>query len=77
MRTRSKPTAPLPAATEDVELPQLRSLAEAAGRLCVCVRTLRREIHRGNVRVVRFGKQLRISESEIRRLVAEGTRPLD
>jgi excisionase family DNA binding protein len=51
----------------------LHTLEEAAKRLACCKRTLRREIDRGRIRAVRLGRGVRISEAEIRRLVAEGT----
>jgi excisionase family DNA binding protein len=53
--------------------PQLHTLEDAAQRLACCARTLRREIDRGRVHVVRIGRAVRISEQEVRRLVSEGT----
>jgi len=53
--------------------PQLLSLEDAAKRLACCRRTLVREVDRGRINVVRIGRAVRISEQEIRRLVAEGT----
>lgn len=53
---------------------QLLRLSEAAKRLAVCERTLRREIRAGRIRAVKINKNLRISEAEIRRVVAQGTK---
>lgn len=40
-------------------------LPEAAGRLSVCVKTLRREICRGNLKALRIGRVWRIRVAEL------------
>jgi excisionase family DNA binding protein len=55
---------------------RLVPLSEAAQRLAVCTRTLRRLIDLGQLRVVRIGRGrgvLRVAESELARVIAEGT----
>lgn len=61
--------------------PVLLSLAEAAERLNVCTRTLRRSISRGRVQAVKLrigeGQGLwRVPLSEIERVIYEGSRPV-
>jgi excisionase family DNA binding protein len=43
------------------------SLRDAAGRLDVCVRTVRREVERGRLSAFRVGRSMRIRISELRR----------
>lgn len=43
------------------------TLGSAARTFGVCVRTVRREIARGNLRAFRVGKRIRISLSELKR----------
>lgn len=65
-------------APEPPELGQLMPLAAAAQRLSVTDKTLRRMIDRRQIRAVRigFGRGVwRISEAELRRVIAEGTSP--
>jgi excisionase family DNA binding protein len=47
---------------------QLLTLEEAAKRLSCSVRTLRREIDRGRVSIVRLGRAVRVSVAEIERV---------
>jgi excisionase family DNA binding protein len=54
------------------EIPRLLTLAQVAEHLDVCIRTLRRAIDRGDIRVVKLGRVIRVSEDELRRIVAEG-----
>ena len=45
------------------------SLQEAAKSLCVCVKTLRREIQRGKLCAIRVGSRIRIPTAELHRYV--------
>jgi excisionase family DNA binding protein len=47
----------------------------AAQRLGISVWTLRRKVYQGEVASVKIGAKLLVPESEIVRLVREGTRP--
>lgn len=70
--TRRKPAAP-------AELGQLVSLAEAAQRLSVGDKTLRRMIDLRMIRAVRIGYGrgvLRISVAELQRVIDAGTTPV-
>ena len=49
---------------------RLRSLAEVAAYLGVCIRTVRRLITRGELRVHRVGRNLRIQDAELAAFVA-------
>jgi excisionase family DNA binding protein len=52
---------------------QLYTLNEAAQRLSISLRTLRRRIDLGLIRAVRLGvRSPRVSESEIRRVIRDG-----
>lgn len=79
---RSTRTPPTPASTptpspQPVE--QLMTLAEAAERLAVSVRTLERLINRGELSIVRLGRGRgvrRIAATELARLItASGSSP--
>jgi excisionase family DNA binding protein len=47
------------------ETPLAVDLPEAAGMLSVCVKTLRREIYRGNLKALRIGRVWRIRVPEL------------
>jgi excisionase family DNA binding protein len=49
------------------------TLREAAEILCVCVRTVRREIERGALVAFRVGRSLRIRMSELQRYIEQHT----
>jgi excisionase family DNA binding protein len=73
MTRRRAPAAAVPA---EVELDRLVSLAEAAARLAVCVRTLERMIARRELVVVKVGHGRgvrRVRVSDLARIMAEGT----
>ena len=53
-------------------LPELLTFERAADACSVCSRTLRREVERGNLKVVRIGRSVRIPRVELMRFV-EGT----
>lgn len=54
------------------ELHQLHTLDVAARRLSLSKRTLQRYINRKLINEVRLGRNVRISEGELRRLVRDG-----
>lgn len=73
MTRRRAPAAAVPA---EPELDRLVSLAEAAARLAVCVRTLERMIARRELVVVKVGHGRgvrRVRVSDLARIMAEGT----
>jgi excisionase family DNA binding protein len=52
---------------------QLYSLRDAAARLSISLRTLRRRIDLGDIEAVRIGSRIvRISEKEIQRVIRDG-----
>ena len=52
---------------------QLYSLRDAAARLSISLRTLRRRIDLGHIAAVRMGSRIvRISEKEIQRVIRDG-----
>jgi excisionase family DNA binding protein len=53
------------------EADQCVSLKEAARILCVCDRTIRREIERGRLAAIRVGRSLRIRIEELRRYMEQ------
>lgn len=72
-RRRRPPATPAPA---EPELDRLVSLADAAERLAVCVRTLERMIARRELVVVKVGHGRgvrRVRVSDLVRIMAEGT----
>jgi excisionase family DNA binding protein len=52
---------------------KLNSIFETAGRLCVSTWTIRRLVDRGELRCVRVGRRVLISEREIMRVIRDGT----
>ena len=52
---------------------RLHDIRETAARLAVSPWTVRRLAGRGDLRVVRLGRRLLVSESEILRLIKNGT----
>jgi excisionase family DNA binding protein len=70
MPSKSTPPPTRPASIP----PQLHDLQTAAQRLACSTRHLQREIDRGNVRAVRLGRAVRISEKELRR-ICDGQQP--
>ncbi len=54
------------------EAQQLRSVAEASRRLAVSTFTTRRLIKANQLRAVRVGKRVLISDAEIERVIREG-----
>lgn len=75
-RRRAVPPPPVPAPVSvPVAAPapvQLYSVEDAAKRLAVSLRTLRKQITAGRVRVVRIGHVQRISEAELQRISVDG-----
>lgn len=72
---RRKPAPPAPA---PVDVGHLMPLTEAAQRLAVSCKTLRRMIDRRMVRAVRIGYGrgvLRVSAAELQRVIDAGTMP--
>jgi excisionase family DNA binding protein len=53
---------------------RLHNIREAAARLAISPWTVRRLADRGDLRVVRLGRRLLVSESEILRLIRNGTK---
>jgi excisionase family DNA binding protein len=62
----------VPSAETEFDLHQLHTLDVAARRLSLSKRTLQRYIDRQLINVVRLGWNVRISEGELRRLIADG-----
>ena len=56
--------------TPQTELPQLLTLAQFAGRLGVCKRSVERLIAAGQIRALKVGRSTRLSASELVRFVA-------
>jgi excisionase family DNA binding protein len=56
---------------------QLYTIKEAASRLAVSPEFLKRLQRQGQLRVVRLGRAVRISEQELQRLSVEGLRRED
>ena len=59
-----------------MDKPLLSSRPRAAERLSIGVRTLDAKIATGEIRAVRIGGRVLVSESEIERLAREGTKPV-
>jgi len=74
--TRGRRRGPGMPEPPEPELDRLVSLAEAADRLAVCVRTLERMIARRELRVVRVGHGRgvrRVRASDLARIMGTGT----
>jgi len=76
VKTKTPPKSRIPAEPT----PVLLSLAEAAKRLAVCTKTLRRSISRGRIHAVKLrigvGQGLwRVPLTEIERVINEGLNP--
>ncbi len=52
-------------------LPALYSITETAKLLKVCPRTVRRWIEKGDLKVHRFGRQIRITDSDLVTFICE------
>jgi excisionase family DNA binding protein len=55
---------------------RLISSQEAAELLSICRKTLYRIVKRGQLTVVRIGRQAHLRESDVQKLIAEGGAPL-
>lgn len=55
---------------------KMNSPAEFAGRVEMTEQWVRRRIRSGDIAAIRLGKYIRIPESEVARLLSEGTAPV-
>ena len=53
-------------------VPNLLSVAVVAKRLAVCTKTVRRTIERGELRIHRVGRLVRVSEEDLAAYMARG-----
>jgi excisionase family DNA binding protein len=71
--TSSKPEArPSSAAISKAALPRLFNVDDVAEQLGMCPKTVRRIIDRGEIRVHRFGRAIRVSEDDLATFIKLG-----